>query len=112
MTEDKSSNLMIIGLGIVAIFFAYLVYMKSTQSQQISDTLTSQIQLIQKQNLNLLERLTLLESTTCSNVVSMNSNTNNKDINNNINNTIDTTNTADTIDTINNLNLVKNLKFI
>jgi len=29
MSEDKNSNLMIIGLGIVAMFFAYLIYVKS-----------------------------------------------------------------------------------
>ena len=38
MSEDKNSNLMIIGLGIVAMFFAYLIYVKSkdTTSTPIS----------------------------------------------------------------------------
>ncbi len=41
MTEDnKSSNLILFGLGVVAMFFAYLIYVKSKETTQSSPVLS------------------------------------------------------------------------
>ena len=124
MTEDKSSNLMIV--GIIAAFFAYLIYMKSKdtssiiqptqqsidnielykiqlQTQQINDTLKlqmTQITLMQEQQLRQSESISNLETIKCSNVVSMNNRDDN--IFNNINNTKSETTKSSNIISMNN----------
>jgi len=112
--DNKNSNFLIFGLGIVAMFFAYLIYIKSKETQpspqqipiqqpiqqpviqpiiiqqppvqpiqplnsvelyKISEQLklqNNQIQSIQDQQMNQNRNISQIESTKCSNVVSMN----------------------------------------
>jgi len=101
MTDnEKNGNFGLVIIGIAAMFFAYLIYIKSKETPQIqpiqpiqlpqqtqldsvelykiSEKLqlqSDQIQLIQDQQIKQMQDISLIESTKCSNVVSMNDGT-------------------------------------